>query len=369
MRVLGLTTFDRYLIRQFLVSYLICFVSLVSLYVVIDAFTNFDEFSEVASGIGELIQVMATYYGCRITLIFDRLAGVITLLAAMFVLGWLRRHNELVPFLSAGITTWRVIGAVILGAIFVNSLMVANQELVIPAIGERLLWSPDDPDGTKAETAEGAYDSNGVLVAGKSVDRGRSTLHRVTLVLPRHVAGRLLTVYAERAIYQQPARSGEPGRWILVQPDPPEIPELPGILVKGERNGTYVLYSDVSLRDVIAGENWMYLEPTRNLLAKLAQGDIPRRAEMETLVHRRLTRPLLNIVMLFLGLPLVLGAENRRIFWNLGLCLALSCTLHGIDYAAQTLAAHELISPPLAAWTPVLLFGPIAAALHDFVQT
>ena len=46
---------DRYVLGCFLRSYLICLVSLIGLYVVIDAFTNLDEFSEDATGFFSLL--------------------------------------------------------------------------------------------------------------------------------------------------------------------------------------------------------------------------------------------------------------------------------------------------------------------------
>ena len=56
---------DRYLLRQFVQVYLICFVSLTGLYIVIDAFANLEAFLDYSSGEGTLIGVMSKYYACR----------------------------------------------------------------------------------------------------------------------------------------------------------------------------------------------------------------------------------------------------------------------------------------------------------------
>ncbi len=366
---IGLTTFDRYLIRRFLTAYVICFVSLVALYVVIDAFNNFDEFSEISRSAFDLVRYMALYYGTRSVLFFDRLAAVINLLAVIFVFGWLRRQNELIPFLSAGVPTWRVILGGLLATVAVNGLVVVNQEWVIPAIGDRLLRSPDDPYGEKTVGAEGAYDSNGILIAGQRIDRKNATLRRVTVVLPRSVAGRLITIHAERAVYQAPGRDGELGRWILYEAEPRDLEVSFTALRKGPEPGTYVLLSDVSLQDVYRGERWYHLESTGRLLKRLQNPRTIHRAEIAVLVHSRLTRPLLNTLLVFLALPLVLGAGDRKLFWSLGSCILLSAVVHGVVYVSHGLGNHELIAPSLAAWLPVLIFGPVAVAVYDLVQT
>ena len=41
---------DRWLLRSFLKAWLVCFCSLLSLYVVIDLFSKLDEFLEIAQG-------------------------------------------------------------------------------------------------------------------------------------------------------------------------------------------------------------------------------------------------------------------------------------------------------------------------------
>ena len=103
------TTLDRMLFYTFVRSYFIVWTSILSLYVVVDLFTNIDDFSGRGEGIRSVINHIAGYYGYRISQIFDKLAEVITLLGAMFTVSWMQRNNELLPQLSAGIPTRRVL--------------------------------------------------------------------------------------------------------------------------------------------------------------------------------------------------------------------------------------------------------------------
>lgn len=68
---------DRYLLRQFLQTFFICFCSLTGLYVVFDLFTNLEEFLQSAERAGGLFSLLTSYYGYRSILFFDRTSGQI----------------------------------------------------------------------------------------------------------------------------------------------------------------------------------------------------------------------------------------------------------------------------------------------------
>lgn len=86
---------DRYLLAQFLKVFVICFLSLTGLYIVIDGFANLDDFMIYADKHGNLLPVMAEYYGYKSLAFFDRTCGILTLIAAMFTITWIQRHHEL----------------------------------------------------------------------------------------------------------------------------------------------------------------------------------------------------------------------------------------------------------------------------------
>ena len=86
---------DRVLMRSYAKSYLICVVSLLGLYIVVDYFANLDDFARIKGGLVTALSHISLYYGCRLTSIFDRLSESIVLLAAMFTVAWMQRSNEL----------------------------------------------------------------------------------------------------------------------------------------------------------------------------------------------------------------------------------------------------------------------------------
>jgi lipopolysaccharide export system permease protein len=70
-----------------------------------------------------------------------------------------------------------------------------------------------------------------------------------------------------------------------------------------------------------------------------------------------------------MGLSVILRDQNRNVFVSTGLCLVLCAVFFGACFACKHLGDNEFLSPALAAWLPVLGFGPLAFVLFDAVHT
>lgn len=97
-----ITLIDRQLMGNFFRAYGICLTSMLALYIVVDLFTNLDDFTGKGRGIKQVIFDIGTFYSYRVLQIFDHLCEAILLLAAMFTVTWMQRCNEQVPLLAAG---------------------------------------------------------------------------------------------------------------------------------------------------------------------------------------------------------------------------------------------------------------------------
>ena len=66
-----LTTFDRYLFKRYLYTFVVLFISLFGLFVVIDGFTNVDEFQMGKESSADMLRWVAVYYGYQAIQFFD----------------------------------------------------------------------------------------------------------------------------------------------------------------------------------------------------------------------------------------------------------------------------------------------------------
>jgi lipopolysaccharide export system permease protein len=91
-------------------------------------------------------------------------------------------------------------------------------------------------------------------------------------------------------------------------------------------------------------------------------------ADVRVAIHTRMVQPLLDLNLLFLGLPLVLSRDNRNVFAAIGLCAILSTAFMLVVLGFQYLGTIYLLDPALAAWSPLMIFVPLAVALFEQVR-
>jgi lipopolysaccharide export system permease protein len=142
---------DRYILRQFLWTFLVCYVSLTGLYVVFDAFTNMENFLRAADQSGGLLPLLASHYGYHAIGFFDRTAGMLVLTSSMFTVSWLQRHQEMTALLAAGVSRTRIVAPILVAAITIHFAAAANRELVIPQFREQLSRTSKDLIGDVAQ--------------------------------------------------------------------------------------------------------------------------------------------------------------------------------------------------------------------------
>ncbi|GIW80558.1 MAG: hypothetical protein KatS3mg105_2365 [Gemmatales bacterium] len=362
---------DRLLFFSYIKSYVFCLVSLLTLYVVVDLFTNLDDFTKGNQSLGEVLRHIGKYYSYTLPQIFNRLSEAIVLLAATFTVALLQRNNELLPLLSAGVSTRRVVLPVMIASCAMLGLSVANQELVIPQIGERLTWARDDVDGKQIIPVRGAYEPNGIHIDGRFASRIEQSITTFFVTVPERLAGRLIHLTAKKAYYIPP-KEGEPrsGGWLLTETTPENLGNWNHPAIEMIDPGKFFLrVRRVDFQSLTRSKNWYVNASIAQIREELDRPESTRLAAMAVLFHMRLTRPLLGLILVALGLSVILRDQNRNVFISAGLCLVLCGIFFAAQFAAKSLGDNEYISPALAAWLPVLTFGPLAFAMYDSMHT
>jgi len=367
---------DRYLLRQFLKTFLICYLSLLGLFVVFDAFTHLEAFLKIADRQGGLARVMGLYYLYRSVLIFDLTVGLLSLTAAMFTLTWIQRHNELVALMSAGISRVRVAVPVIAAVVVVAFLATLNRELVIPRFRDELARKHDDLGGDVPRPFSPAYDGHDVRIWGQTAVAAEQKIDRPSFRFPPSLDHYTKQITAKEAFYRAPQR-GRPGGYLLKGVDhPKDLPQQPSLLLDGSpvvvtprdapdwlRPEECFVVSDISFDQLTNGEAWRDYSSTAQLIQGLRHGGLDLGGGIRVAIHARILQPLLDVTLLFLGLPLILTRESRNVFVAMGLCAGVTGAFMLVVIGFRYLGSVYAISPALAAWVPLVLFVPVAAEM------
>ena len=375
---------DWLLLKGYFKAYFVCLVSLLSLYIVIDLFMNLDEFTSQRHGIVAVAQYIGSYYGYRMTKFFDQLCEPIVLMAAMFTIALMQRSNELIPLLSAGVSTRRIVLPVLVSAWIMLSLAVANCEFIIPRIANKLSLEKDDPDGDKELQVHGADEPNRIRITGGRGSRKTKVVRPFYCIIDSSLGGHLFEINAKEARYIPKDPNEEySGGWLITEATPgrldgwerrdilkPLDPPTPDTSEKDQKLGKYFLYTKIVDFDTVTRQSkWYQLASTMQLYQELQRPDTLRVPEVAVLFHMRLTRPILGMILVFMGLSVILTDQNRNVFINVGLCLVLCAMFFAAVFASKQLGDHDILSPALAVWLPVLTFGPLAFVMFDAVHT
>ncbi|QJX00498.1 LptF/LptG family permease [Frigoriglobus tundricola] len=370
-----ITTLDRMFLLSYLRSYAIVWTSLIGLYVVLDLFTHLDDFVNRPGTFVASARVIIHFYGYRIPQLFDLMAEPITLMAAAFSVSWMQRNNELLPQLSAGIPTRRAIRPILLGAALTLSLTPLNQEFLIPEVADQLMTKPDDPEGTKAQVLTGAYDTaTGTHLEGYVGFRRDRRVERLNVTFSENSPSGMLHIAAAEAVYVPKGDDPLTGGWLLIGIGPEDTQRLgsrpmPTNLTALGTGRYFLKVTDADFEAVCRGGTWYIYAPTTRLREMLLDPEPRRRGKMAVLFHTRITRPLVGGIMVILGLSVILWNPNRHVIISAGLCMGVAASLFLFVIACKYLGDQEVLTAPLAAWMPVLLFGPPALVAFDSVHT
>jgi len=371
---------DRQLVRGYFKSYLVCLTSLLSLYIVVDLFTNLDDFTHHNGGVFMTARLIGIYYGYKVTQIFDRLCEAILLMAATFTVTFMQRNNEQMPLLSAGVSTRRIVMPVIFSACTMLTLTVLNQEMLIPRIGHRLTFQRDDPNGEKDVEVKGAFEPNGIHIVGHSAARKEYLVRHFEVMIPSELAGRPLHLTAAEAYYVPPGAGPRRGGWELTKTDKKYLeigPDEPlAACLEVIAPGKYFLrVAKVDFDTLTRKQNAYLLSSTTDLYRELQTAEPSRQTsggidrKKAVLFHTRLARPLIGIILVFLGLSVILRDQNRNVFISAGMCVVLCAFFFIVTFVCKYLGDGNILAPAMAAWLPILLFGPLALVKFDSVHT
>jgi lipopolysaccharide export system permease protein len=374
------TILDRYMLRHFAQIFVICFLSLAGLYVVIDAFQHLDSFTAYADVHGSVVGVMAEFYSYQSFDLFDRVCGMIAMIAAMFTITWLQRHQEMTAMMAAGISKFRIVKPIVLAVIAISFLAAANREFIIPRVRNELTRDTKDLAGNEFRDLEARYDGQtDILLGGEKSVISERRIVQPTFVLPNTLSKYGKQLVAENAYYLEASENHPSGYLLKGVTVPTNIDKLISlrqgdqvIIVTSKEaqwlnKGEAFVVSQLSFELLANGASWRRFASTKELLDELNQPSVEPGADLRVAIHSRILQPFMDSAMLMLGLPLMFSRRNRNIFLSVGICLTAAIAFSVVTLACQSLGGLGLLRPTLAAWIPLLVFVPVAVAMsHNF---
>lgn len=366
---------DLYLIILYLRTFLVCFVTISGLWIIAQLLANLDELIAFGRIRGNLPLALAEYFGPTLLIIFDRTCGLTSLLSFLFVISFLHKTNEWTAMLAAGISKARVTRSLFVLASLVILASAVTREVFIPKFSNILSKNPQDLQGAERvvpikPTEDAEY---GLLIGGKSISVQSKTIRNPIFVLFSPASAIVSQIQAQQAVYQE-ANADHVAGYLLSGMDEKKFLESPSVVIEGVDylrlpSDTPWLATDqcflpsVVEFEMLRGSSAKQFSSTSDLIWRARnQGDYYG-DDLQLYIHQRFLQPLTDFSQLLLGLPFVLTSKRKNI---VQLFLTV-CLTWGLVFGVSTglpmfIGTINLITPTVASWLPVILFGPYGYA-------
>jgi lipopolysaccharide export system permease protein len=271
--------------------------------------------------------------------------------------------------IASGISLYRVALPIIIAGLGFNLLWVLDQEVIIPGIADKLVRGHDEASTRRTFALWFLEDRNNTLLSAMKYDPNTHTMEDV-IAIERDSDGHIISkISADAAEWD-----AEKGCWKLSR----GVRYARSIgktdfVISGEMGRKPIEYyysdwlpADLNLRQ---SANWTWFLSISQLNDLLKKPNLVTNLnEIASARHVRLTQPILNMLLLLLGLPFFLNREPHNVLISVGFCLlaAISCFL--LSFVSQAMAS-SVDYPALAAWLPILVYGPVAAVLMENIKT
>jgi len=125
------------------------------------------------------------------------------------------------------------------------------------------------------------------------------------------------------------------------------------------------LVSDVTFEQLTNVDAWREFSSTAQLIRGLHNRSLRLGGDIRVAIHARIVQPLLDITLLFLGLPLVMTRESRNVFVAMAMCAGVTMAVLLVVIVCETLGGCYIwgFCPALGVWLPLMLFAPLAVEL------
>ncbi len=360
LRLFGIL--DRYVGGLFVAAYATAFLLVIGLAEILFFASNLDYFEPWPDGRTVPALEVLRFYLLNVPFLYLQVAPFVTMIAGLFTVSRMVRNNETVAVMAAGVSAQRLILPVLGGGVLAALAMFAVREWSANAVApqrDALLDMFENQRTGRVFENVWFKDSSGDVVHIKRFQL-TDTWRLVGLVVVSKRHNVHYQDQADRGVWTE-TPSGP--RWVLENGVRREV--------DAASSPTQALQDlEFTPQDILVAIKGQErpLELSFSEIDALARRD-PDSSEYQTLLQYNLTFPLANVVLLLVALPLMLGRERGRHLEGLVAGCLLCVVYFAADFVSRALGMEGTLSPLLASWLPVLVFGSLGVVLLESART
>ena len=359
---------DRYLMGTFLRVFVVVVLSGITVYLLADLTELLDDIMRNDTP----WSVVQEYFQALIFQAFRDLSPVVVLLTVLIGFGVLSRTNEITAAKAAGLSLYRLSVPAIVAAAIVSSGNVVLESKILPytSAQSEVLKAEIKGRAPQQRTFRRAdrqwlYGKGGYIYHFQNYDGSAQRLQRLHvfhLDSTTHLIDARL--YAQEAVHVGDNRWRVSGAWkrsfdrngensfekpedgaIMPMDEPPEFFDMeikaPGMMAPDELRA-YIDNQASSGQDV---------------------------HQLKVQLYNKIAMPAISLVMAFVALPFAFRLGNKGALYGVGLAIGLGIFFYAIVAIFTTLGQAGSLPPPVAVWSPHVLFASLSLYLFLGIET
>lgn len=354
---------DRYIIRQFLGTFLLILVLIMAIAVVFDVSEKTEDFAKMTAGLQEIV---LDYYVNFVLYYSNLFSGLLIFIAVLLFTSRLAGRTEVVAMLSSGVSYPRFVRPYLIAATVLTVLALYMNHQVLPRANRTRLAFEKAHIWSTFRIADHHLlreIAPGTIAYFESYDAPMRTGFRFSL--ERWEDGALRSkLICDRAVYDTTTGRWQLFDWRIREVADPTAAHPVERTRRGPVMDTLIPFkpSDLGQRLAIAGA---MTDPELDdfIAAERARGSSTV-AHYEVERHQRTSYPFATYVFTLIGV----GIASRKVRGGTGVHLALGVALVLLYVFAMKLATvaatNTSFNPLVAVWIPNAIFGVVAAWIY-----
>jgi len=349
---------DKYLLKEFLLPLMYCFDAFLMLFIVQDLLGNLTDFVQFHA---KFLQVVH-YYLIVLPEAFVMMLPMALLLAALFCLSNLGKHNELIALRASGVSLLRLAAPFVGVGLVATVAVFAVNEAFVPQANERAAAFMAELRGKGSREVINNFFFKNVGEHRDWYARQFNTrtkqLVSVEIHQHRPDATPLLDVFAQSATWTN-------NQWRFVDAAVYDY-SVPGEKVSRVAETNFPAFSERPAQLALEGrkpDQLLTRELRRHISALQQSRRTHKLSEYQVALHYRYAFPVTCLIVIWLAIPLGMHVSKRGALLGVGMALLLVVAFYFLTHIILALGKGEHIPPALAAWLTNGIFAVIGAVL------
>lgn len=361
---------DRYIIRQFIVSFLFGLIAFLMIFVLVDAMEHLDDFIDARAP----VSVVVEYYIAFLPEIIKLMTPVAVLLGSLFVIGRLSTNSELTAMKSSGVSLYRILAPFLVVAFLISFASVYLNGWVVPRANSKKAYIERTVlnRGDNVSSRMNIFFQEGPrrIVSLNYFDPRTNIASHVSV---QDFADSNMTVLAHR--YDAPQM-----KWI--GPTSVAATPVPGwTLLKGAQRQFDGSTQHLSFFDTLPMGK-LSLTPS-DIEKKQRKPDEMDYGELKEFIqnqeqagqdvsrwlvdfHSKVSFPFASVIMVLFGVPFASARPRSGLALGFGICTAVTFIYLAFMKVSQVIGYNGDVNPLLTAWLANLIF--LAAGIVNMIR-